>query len=180
MNAVDTILQTPELLAGLTLAVIVVWYVWRQPTLLEARFWQRQKAWVFTALHPVATRLGRPLVHPKGGRDHPEFIAGVHNHPESVARDLVQYGFRPHFVASLKTRPGENERQPAWLQLRYKEVVDGKPMQTEVYLFRNVGGSTDVYGHYETAVSDPVGHLNDPQRDGDARGHIKSALRLSG
>jgi len=180
MNAVETILQTPELLAGLTLAVIVVWYWQRQLTLTEYRWWHARKIRWFTRLDGVARRLGQPLVYHKGDRNHPEFIHGIHTPPAEVARDLLQYGFEPHLIATLKTRDGENGPQPAWGQFVYTERVDGETIQTEAYIFRNVGGSTDVFGHVETSVVDPDGHLQDPQRDGDTRGHIKSALRLSG
>jgi hypothetical protein len=178
MNVVDTAFQSPELLAALTLVITAVWYWQRQLTLTEYRAWHRLKATWFTRLDGIASRLGRPLVHGKGGRGHPEFIAGVHTPPAEVARDLLQYGFEPHLLATLKTRDGEHGPQPTWGQFVYTEQVKGKTIQTEAYIFRNVGGSTDVFGHVETSVLDPVGHLTDPQDDGDGRGHIKSALRV--
>jgi hypothetical protein len=49
-------------------------------------------------------------------------------------------------------------------------------MQTEAFLFANDDGTTDVYAHHEVSVTDPDGHLEARQRNGDPRGVVRDAL----
>jgi len=51
--------------------------------------------------------------------------------------------------------------------------------QVECYLFGNGDGTTDLYVHSETAVTDPEGHLSDRQTDGDPTGVVTDALGLA-
>ncbi len=114
------------------------------------------------------------LISHKGGRDDAEYIETVDKSVKEVFTQLNKNGGSPHILCSIKKRPnpdGEGTQYSAahilWLKGNN---------QNEAYLFENDDGSTDVYAHRETAVTDPVGHMSDKQVDGDPENIIRPAL----
>lgn len=171
-NLQDVVLSDPALLAAL--ALLVRGAVAYQTSLTYPEFIaaHRLKCRVFQLLDPIATRLGRPLVHTKEYREEDEeFDRTVPEGPKMVASRIGDV-FDGHLVATAKARMTPNGIQFAHSQWRQ---VHGDGTQTEVFLFRNPDGSTDVYVHHETAVEDPEGHLTDHQGQGDVRGAFASA-----
>jgi len=147
--------------------------------LAAVRVWQSRLTWTeFRTFHGIKL-LGAQwrgwFVHEKGGRDDAEFLTTYNGTVRAAARTLVDAGGSYHLINAVKRRPGEYGDQYSLAHVVWSHA-DGT--QTEAYLFRNDDGTTDVYAHRETSVSDPVGHLTDPQRDGDPRGIVKDALGI--
>lgn len=107
------------------------------------------------------------LVSDKGGRDDEEYLKTVDAHYKEVVSSLRGAGGSLHLINSLKRRP-DTHGDPLSVAHLVWTHADGK--QTEIYLFANEDGTTDVYAHVETGVTDPLGHLTDTQYDGDVRG----------
>jgi len=146
--------------------------------------WQRQLSWYeYRTLHGLK-RVALPWlaarnpfgfghwVHHKGGRDDGEFIATVGQSVRETVKTLQAGGGSLHVISSLKCRP-PTHGDP--LTAAHLVWTDGE-MQTEAYLFQNDGGTTDVYAHHEVSVTDPEGHLNAEQVNGDPRGVVHDAL----
>lgn len=169
----DAIASDPRLYAGLVvvLALLVVaqhfldWHTYSQI--------HRAKALVF----PLAQRYTRVLlVSRKGFRDDDaEYLTTIDDSVRGVWRTLVDAGASPHTISSVKRRPlPEGGTQ---LSSAHAVWIHNDGSQTEAFLFRAPDGDgTDVYAHVETAVTDPDGHLNDEQFDGDGRGVVWDAL----
>jgi hypothetical protein len=114
------------------------------------------------------------LIHDKGRHDDPEYLETWACRPGEAFTRLSKAGFSANVASSLKRRPApvEGSVQYSALSMAYYHD-DGT--QTEVYAFDNPDGTIDVYAHHETSVTDPEGHLSDPQADGDPRGVVPSA-----
>lgn len=178
----DAILGDPVLAVGLAIAIRVAVAYQRGLTLVELRTAHVTKCGLFRVLDPVASRLGRPLVHDKEFVDlEDEYARTVPESPRTVAKRVLGV-FEGHLVATAKRRATPEGKQFAYLQLR--QVHDPRqrdddpglePTQTEVFLFEALDGGTDVYAHVETAVEDAEGHLTDVQRPGDYLGAFASA-----
>lgn len=143
--------------------------------------WQRGLSWYeYRTLHGIKRRLA-PVVGngfvltlaSKGGRDDAEFIQTRDASVREVVSKLRSSGGSLHLFASVKQRP-DTHGDP----LSRAHVVWTYPgvTQTEAYLFANDDGTTDVYAHRETSVTDAVGHLTDKQTDGDPGGVVGDAL----
>jgi len=170
--AVETMSNSPELVLIVAIAARL------------ARAWQAGLSWPeYRAAHrlkrgvlPLVDRyLGDRIfvVSEKGGRDDKEFLETVDAPVREVAARLRDAGASPHLINSLKRRP-DTHGDP--LSAAHLVWTHANGMQTECYLFRNADGSTEVYVHYETGADDPLGHLTDPQRDGDVRGVVEVGL----
>jgi hypothetical protein len=126
---------------------------------------------------PVLARL--PVVGPavlwiseKGGRDDAEYVTTIDASVRAVVADLRRGGASLHLINSLKRRPaGHGDRLTA---AHVVWTIDDE--QVESFLFRNTDGTVDLYAHTETSTDDPLGHLTDPQTDGDAYGVVADAL----
>jgi len=160
-NIQEFVLNDPALSAGL-LVLIYIGIRW-QRTLpyREYRMWHLVKIFVFRRLDKRLTALGRPLIHPKHRPENSdEFITTLPDPPRMVFEELRSLGASPHLICTVKSRPGVT----TGVEYTHSQLVmlndDGT--QTEYYLFYN-DGSTDVYGHRETAVTDPQGHVSDAQ-----------------
>lgn len=114
------------------------------------------------------------LIHEKGRSDDAEYLETWACRPGTAFNRLRDAGFVPNVASSLKRRPGplNGAAELSVLSMAYYHD-DGT--QTEVYLFDNADGTLDAYAHHETSVTDPEGHLSDPQADGDPRGVVPSA-----
>lgn len=171
----DTLASTPEL------AVLVA-------ILMRAGLaWQRSLSWPeYRTLHglkrrvfPVLDRLEpfgfTSFVNPKRGRTDAEYLTTVRGDYRGVVTTLRNGGGSLHLISSVKRRPDDHGDPYSAAHLVWTHD-DGS--QTEAFLFENDDGSTDVYVHAETSVTDPDGHLSDPQTDGDPRGVVTDALGL--
>lgn len=169
--AVDVLRDTPELALalGILLRVALAWQ--RGVSWYEYRTLHGLRRLVFPALQqhlPIA-----PFVRRKGGRDDPEFVTTRDAGVRKTVRRLRAGGGTLHLISSLKRRPAEYGDPFSRAHLVWTHA-NGR--QTEAYLFANDDGTTDVYAHVETSVSDPEGHLSDTQTDGDARNVVEIAL----
>jgi len=99
-----------------------------------------------------------------------EFLQTWDSTPKETFRTLVRIGGSPHLLNSVKLRstpdgtPQYSAAHVVWTH------DDGT--QTEAYVFDNGDGTSDLYAHHETSVTDPDGHMTDAQRDGDPRGVV--------
>lgn len=124
-------------------------------------------------LDPLARALGHPTAYRKGRRD---YITTAQAPPDTVERALLDAGYQRNLVSAAKYRRYDETKQ--WTVGQY--VVD--PVNTDwqhhVYLFP-VADGTDVYGHRETTVRQPEGHLTDPQVHGDPNHRVRTVLARS-
>jgi hypothetical protein len=170
--AVELLADHPELVALVAIAARLARAWQRGLSWPEYRVAHRLKRGVFPIVHRLAP--GRILlVSEKGGRDDDEFLRTVDTPVREVVSQLRAAGGSPHLLNSLKRRP-DTHGDP--LSAAHVVWTHANGMQTECYLFTNADGSTDVYVHYETSVDDPLGHLTDPQRDGDVRAVVEAGL----
>jgi hypothetical protein len=175
MTPVDLLFENP--VAVLALALV----------LRAGLAWQRSLTWPeYRTLHgikrllfPVLQRR-RPFgfaefVNEKGARSDPEFVTTEHGGVKDVVGLCRDAGGSLHLLSSIKRRPPEHGDK---LSMAHVVWTHDDGTQTECYVFRNSDGTTDVYTHHETSVSDPDGHLSDLQTDGDPRGVVRAALGL--
>lgn len=145
--------------------------------------WQRGLSWYeYRTLHGLK-RLVFPVldarltfvsfVNGKGGHDDAEYLRTVDASVPELVGTLRNAGGTLHLISALKRRPATRGDPLTRAHLVWTHD-DGH--QTEAYLFANDDGTTDVYAHVETGVTDPLGHLTDTQTDGDARGIVADAL----
>lgn len=156
----QVIFDSPELTAALVVVIygLVKWQ--RGLSYREYRTAHLIKSRLFRLLDDRATAAGRPLIRSKGKpEDDPEYITTVPYGPRETYNRLRQAGASPHLIATTKRRVTDDGYQYSHSQL-VRLNDDGT--QTEWYLFPAAGG-TDIYGHRETAVTDPEGHVGTPQ-----------------
>jgi len=167
----DWVLSNPELVLIVTVLVLLV-YQWQKGlSYHKYRYVHSFRVLLFRALDPMARQYGRPLVYEKA-TEGPEFVIGLSDSPKTVFHQLNSKEFSPHLIATVKSRVVNGQEQYCHSQLVYTHS-DGR--QTEAVLFV-YNGRCDVYSHVETSVTDPEGHLTDPQEAGDARDTIADAL----
>lgn len=115
------------------------------------------------------------LIHDKGRTNDDEYIKTWECSRREAFDRLKDAGLNPNVASSLKRRPGSHGQNPP-MQLSVLSMVqyhdDGT--QTEFYVFDNGNGSVDIYAHNETSITDPKGHLNNPQVDGDPKGVLSA------
>ena len=160
-NLTEFVTTNPEVAVVIGILAYVIVRFQRNLSYREYRFLQLGKSFLFPALDAYATKRGRPLVRYKNATDtSEEYITSSESGPRETYKRLRQSGCSPHLLATLKARQSDSGTQYAHSQL-VRMVNDG--MQVEYYLFPNADNGTDIYGHSETAVTDPEGHLEDPQ-----------------
>jgi len=184
--ALPELFTNPLAYAALVVAVVAV-VAW-QATIGFGTAWRINRA--KQLLFPVADRFRRPLVrhvrrysptaagvlngviphliHEKGRTTDAEYLETWAARPGTAFDRLRAAGFVPNLASSLKRRPGSHGTPKLSILSMVYYHEDGT--QTEAYLFDNPDGTLDVYGHLETSVINPRGHLSDEQRDGDPRG----------
>lgn len=150
VNPLDVALDLPTVAALVTIIVVFVARFQAGLTYHEYRFLHRLKS-------KTLKRVAPHLVNRKAHRDQaPEYIETVQEKPKVVATQLLKE-FSPHLPATTKERvlPG-GETQMSHSQFVY---FHGDGWQTEIYLFDNGNGTTDVYGHHEPSVKEPDEHI---------------------
>ena len=168
-NIPEIVLGNPVLLGVLTVLVLAVVAYQRTLTYPEYATIHTLKTVLFRALDPWARKRGRRLINDKGGREDAEFLTVWDGSARDVLTTLRSEGWDYHLVSTDKRRDGDLDDGHAVI---YHDNGD----QTEVYVFELDNGKTEVYGHVETATTNPEGHLSDAQTDGDAHGVISAAL----
>jgi hypothetical protein len=173
MVALPDPLQNPVALALLTVAILALLQYQRTLSWREYRTLHGLKV----MLAPIVDRRTTLFVlSRKGYRDGPEFLATRDAPVAAVWRRLVAEGASPHLINSVKVRPtpdGTRQYSAGHVVWTHRNGT-----QTEVYLFENPDGTTDVYAHHETGVANPDGHLTDGQTDGDPRDVVRMALGM--
>lgn len=163
-NIQDFVLSSPELTTLLIAIVYVILRLQRQLPYRQFRFLHLGKSFLFQALDSWATSYGRPLIRPKNApQESSEYITTVDTSPRETYQRLREAGCSPHLIATVKSRPHNVSIQYTHSQL---VTLNDDGTQTEYYLFPTEGG-TDIYGHRETAVTDPSGHVSDRQQKAD-------------
>jgi hypothetical protein len=158
------LLTDPVTLATLTLVIagLVAWQ--RTLSWTEYRTLHETKKRLAIRIHSIVPVL---LLSRKGYRDDDEYLETREQSVRAVFTEYVDAGGSPHLINSIKVREtpaGETQYSDAHVVWIHDDTT-----QTELYLFDNGDGTTDLYAHHETAVLDPDGHLTDPQTDGDPR-----------
>lgn len=162
----EFVMSNPELVVGLTVLVTIGVHYQKGLTYREYRFIHIGKCWAFYALNSWASKRGRPLVRTIG---EDSFVMSVDENPRSVYSTLSEE-FSPHLIATAK-----KAEDGSWSHSQLVQFHDDK-RQTEAVLFSNPDGTTDVFGHLETSVTDPDGHVSDAQEPGDPLGAIQNVL----
>jgi len=160
-NIQEFVLSSPELTTILIGLIYVILRLQRELPYRQYRFLHLGKTFLFQALDSWATSYGRPLIRPKNApQESVEYITTVDTSPRETYQSLREAGCSPHLIATVKSRP-HNER----IQYTHSQLVrlNNDGTQTEYYLFPSEEG-TDIYGHRETAVTDPTGHVSDQQQ----------------
>jgi len=171
MDVVSILADNPWLVVVLGILLRAGLAYQRSLTWPEYRTAHGIKRWVFPILQRTAPVLS--WVNEKGGRDDPEFVVTTADGVRRTTKRLTAAGGSLHLISSVKRRP-DTHGDPLSRAHVVWTLHDGQ--QVEAYLFSNDNGTTDVYVHEETSVDDPVGHLTDPQEDGDTRGIVTRAL----
>jgi hypothetical protein len=170
-TVVDVLTEYPAVAVALAIALRLARAYQTQLTWPEYRTAHRFKRGLFplvARLPTVGTAL--PWVSDKGGRDDAEYLRTIDGSVRGVVTDLQAAGASLHLLNSLKRRP-DTHGDP-FTAAHVVWTVAGTTEQVEGYLFRNDDGTVDLYAHGETSVDDPLGHLTDPQTDGDAHGVV--------
>lgn len=127
---------------------------------------------LYEAADSVLRPLGRQTVREKGVAD---YITTVHADSDVVETALHNGGYNRNVLSTRKYRThhggGEQWAVGSWV---YDPPTTD--WQHHVYLFDAEGGGTDMYGHRETSVRDPDGHLNDRQTHGDPNGRARKSV----
>lgn len=168
MTIAEIIFETPELLAALGAVVYAVVRYQRGLSWYEYRTLHGLKRLVFPILNE-STALGVSVVNDKRHRANAtEYVRTTDRSIRDMAGALVAVGGSYHLVNSLKSRPEANGTGVEYSRAHVVFFHDDGT-QTEIYLFRGSDG-TDVYGHHETAVTDPDEHIQRTRQvDGDPR-----------
>ena len=174
--ALPDLFTDPVAMAALVIVLAVIGHVQQGFTWTEYATIHRVKRRLF----PLADRVWPRFVHEKGRTEDAEYVCTVDQRPRSVWKQLVSEGASPHVLSSLKRRPGSpsaGQTAPPEYSAAHVRWQHGDGYQSEAYCFRNSNGSTDVYAHYEPAVTRVRAHLDGSnQRDGDVTGVVRAAL----
>lgn len=165
LGVLQPLLDDPKLLVILTTLIAL------------AVNYQRSLSWTeYQTIHSLKRGIlplidkysGVFVVSRKEGRGGEEYVATVEKPLRATFKELVNDGFSPHVINSIKQRPHPDDGQAQYSDAHLVKIhSDG--YQSEVYLF-SMGGKTDLYCHVERSVTDPQGHLMDSdQQDGDVR-----------
>lgn len=169
----ETLLSNPLFLFVLAVAILLTYQYVRQMPYSEFVLLTQLKHRVFLLLDPFARKRGLRLVTNKGYREDDEFLTTIDFTPRVLAKRFKEEGIDQHIISGSKRRETPEGRQ--WSHSHYTyQHADG--MQTEIWLYTNPDGSTDIYSHYEESVFDPDGHLETPYTPGDPKGVLDDIL----
>ena len=171
---VETVFNNPTLMLALTIAIVLVHHYVKQMPYSEFVLLTQIKHRVFAILAPFAATRGLEITRTKGYRDdEDEYVATTDYTPRELAQLFKANGIVQHIISRSKRRETPNGRQ--WTHSHWVYQHDnGK--QTEIWLFVNPDGTTDIQAHYEESVFDPDGHLETPWTPGDPKGVLDPIL----
>lgn len=84
---------------------------------------------------------------------------------DELEKQLDERGYQRNLLSARKYRQYHGHKQ--WATVSYVYDHPETDWQHHVYAFERLGEYTDVYGHLETSVRDPSGHITDEQVRGD-------------
>jgi len=173
MPLAEIILSNPTLVSALAAVLAaVVWHV-RGIGPRQALALDRGRRTLWRLLHPLASRLGRPLLRDKTDAD-AEFIATVNADRRALLDALWRHGFRWNPTSTVKYRRVDGDRQFA-LSVVHRRRFDAD-WQQDVHIF-NAREGWAVLGHWEPSVVDPTDHVGGGQQvPGDPESIVREAL----
>lgn len=176
MTDIPSIIFGNELLVGV-LTILMLAGIQYQRTLRTKEYllYHKLKCRVFKILDPIARKYGHFMITTKG-KD--EYVTTVEKRPVEVINEQ-RPKFVPNLLSGAKRRRLGNDGPYQWTHSQWATYYekDGESWQTETYLFDNGDGTADIYCHAEKSVSDPEGHLEDKQLNGDAHGKLNEVLQ---
>jgi hypothetical protein len=119
--------------------------------------------------------LGHSFTMEKSPRD---YITTVHATPDAVETALDNAGYQRNLVSTRKYRTHHGGGKQ-WAVGSYVYDPADTETQHHVFLFEAPDGGTDVYGHREATVRDPVEHVTEGVIPGDPTDHLRDALDAS-
>jgi hypothetical protein len=119
--------------------------------------------------------LGHSFTMEKSPRD---YITTANATSDAVEQALDAAGYQRNLASTRKYRT-HHEGGKQWAVGSW--VLDPTDTETQhhVFLFEAPDGGTDVYGHREATVRDPVNHVTDGVIPGDPHDHLRDALDAS-
>jgi hypothetical protein len=121
-------------------------------------------------------KFGHSFTMEKTARD---YITTVRASPDAVERALASAGYQRNLVSTRKYRTHHGGGKQ-WAVGSYVYDPVDTDWQHHVFLFPAPDGKTDVYGHREATVRDPVDHVTDGVIPGDPHDHARDALDAAG
>jgi hypothetical protein len=150
------------------------------------------RRWLFETLDGLA---GHSFTMEKSARD---YITTAHATPDAAEQALHAAGYQRNLASTRKyrthhgrgsaTRGDSGPKRGSAPRGGGKQWAVGSwvldPADTDwqhhVFLFPAPDGGTDVYGHKEATVRDPVDHVTDGVIPGDPHDHARDALDAAG
>lgn len=106
-----------------------------------------------------------------------EYFTTAKASPDEV-EEAIHPRYERNIVSTRKYRMRDGERE--WTVGSWVHDPADTNKQHHIFLFETPDGRTDIYGHRETSVRDPVGHLTDAQTHGDPNGRVRALLSEAG
>jgi hypothetical protein len=131
------------------------------------------RRWLFETLDGLA---GHSFTMEKSARD---YITTANATPDAVERALDTAGYQRNLASTRKYRT-HHDGGKQWAVGSWVLDPADTDWQHHVFLFPAPDGGTDVYGHREATVRDPVDHVTDGVTPGDPRGRLRDALGAAG
>jgi len=190
---VDALLSEPLFVLAISGLVVLAYHYVKGMPYAEFVFWTQVKHRIALLLEttnlaelaesfgldvPGLRKLSRfiasvRLVTTKQYREDDEYLVTLDRTPRELARAFGRLGIDQHMIAGSKRRETPDGMQWSHSQWAYQHD-DGK--QTEMWLYTNEDGTTDVYAHHEDSVFDADGHLSVPYTPGDPKGVLDPIL----
>jgi hypothetical protein len=121
-------------------------------------------------------KFGHSFTMEKGARD---YITTADASPDAVERALASADYQRNLVSTRKYRT-HHDGGKQWAVGSWVLDPADTDWQHHVFLFPAPDGGTDVYGHKESTVRDPVDHVTDGVIPGDPHDHARDALDVVG
>jgi hypothetical protein len=134
---------------------------------------EADRRWLFEALDGLA---GHSFTMEKSPRD---YITTANATPDAVEVALHRAGYQRNLASTRKYRT-HHEGGKQWAVGSWVLDPADTDWQHHVFLFPTPDGGTDVYGHREATVRDPVDHVTDGVIPGDPHDHARDALDAAG
>jgi hypothetical protein len=179
VDLVNIIFSNPTYTLALTIVLGIIGILGRQYLGPEDDWIEQKKQNLARRLHPIAARLGRPLLQQK---TIDEYVCSTTESPDFIETALHGCGYEENDVSNVKYRElPDGTRQYNVGQLSFS-VADSN-LQWHAYIFPGHGDyGADVYQHLEvdwdpTQGGDPEKHVTEPiQSKGDPERVLRDCL----